>query len=324
MFHLIGNNADLILDRLKSWRLNDGNGTEGDNVTLVVSSDDVDGLPPKGERYSVRLGDVVRDSFQISKRSVSLYPREITLVLTVAPFSIKDESGYRERKSCSWDKTTVGQVVFDCLTPHGFDVFVHPRLQKIEIEHIDRSDESTPAFMNRLAKSYDAIAKPVEGRFIFVPIGEQRSASGKRIESVTLSLPMVNHPGNSDFVNVSAELDGRQDFNGVKAFYSSTADGSRQQVKVGSKPFKSLGKDKNTKKEAEQACAAELRKMQRQGRKISIEAPPNPTIFAEGLVLLDDTFPRAFKGQCSVDQVSFSGQGLQPNRMSIQATLIGE
>ncbi len=38
--------------------------------------------------------------------------------------------------------------------------------------------------MNRLAKSYDAIAKPVEGRFIFVPIGEQRSASGKRIESV--------------------------------------------------------------------------------------------------------------------------------------------
>ncbi|SMY15569.1 hypothetical protein [Photobacterium aquimaris] len=64
--------------------------------------------------------------------------------------------------------------------------------------------------------------------------------------------------------------------------------------------------------------------MQRQGRKISIEAPPNHTIFAEGLMLLDDTFPRAFKGQCSVDQVSFSGQGLQPNRMSIQATLIGE
>ncbi|MGD6735386.1 hypothetical protein ACP5PY_03005 [Photobacterium leiognathi subsp. mandapamensis] len=324
MFHLIGKNADLILARLKSWRLNDGNGTEGDNVTLVVNSDDVDGLPPKGERYTVRLGGVVRDNFQISKRSVSLYPREITLVLTVAPFSIKDESGYRERQSYSWDKTTVGQVVSDCLMSHGFDVFIHPRLKKIEIEHVDRCDESTPAFMNRLAKSYDAIAKPVEGRFIFVPIGEQRSASGKQIECVTLSLPVINHPGNSHFVNVSAELEGRQDFNGVKAFYSSTADGSRHHVKVGSKPFKALGKDKNTRLEAEQSCAAEFRKMQRQGRKVSIEAPPNPTIFAEGLVILDDTFPRVFQGQCSVDQVSFSGQGLQPNRMRIQATLVGE
>ncbi|MGR5050707.1 hypothetical protein ACPV3P_18460 [Photobacterium damselae] len=324
MFHLIGKNAELILERLKSWRLNDGNGTEGDNVTLVISSDDIDGIPPKGERYSVRLGHVVRDEFQISKRSVNLSPREITLVLTVAPFSIMDESGYRERKSSSWDRTTLGQVVFDCVTPHGFDVFVHPRLQKIEIEHLDRSDESTSAFMNRLAKSYDAVAKPVEGKFIFVPIGEQRSASGKDIESVALSLPLINHSGNSDFINVSAELDGRQEFSGVRAFYGSTDTGKRLEVRVGSKPFKTLGKDKNSKQEAEQACAAELRKMQRQGRKISIEAPPVPTAFAEGIIVLDDSFPRAFKGRCSIDQVSFSGQGLQISRMNIQATLMGE
>ena len=324
MLKLIGKNSDLILSRLKSWRLNDGNGTEGDNLTLQINSDDVDGLPPKGEAYSVYLGEIKRDEFQISKRSVSLHPREITLVLTVAPFSIQDVSGYRERKSSSWDNATLAQIVGDCVTPHGFSVFVHPRLQKIVISHQDRTDESTPAFLSRLAKAHDAIAKPVERRFIFVPIGEHKSASGKDIETITLSLPRDNQPDSPKFVNVSADLDGRQDFNGTRAFFLSTADGSRQEVKTGARPFKLLGKDKNSKAEAEQACAAELRRIQRQGRKIRIELPANSAAFAEGIVMMDDSFPQAFKGKCSIDQVSFSGQGLQPKRMTIQATLTGE
>ena len=324
MINLIGKNADLMMSRLKSWRLKDGNGTEGDSLTLVINSDDIDGIPPKGERYSVMLGDVSRDEFQISKRSISLHPREITLVLTVAPFAITDETGYRERKSVSWDNTTLGQLVSDCVTPHGFSVFVHSRLQKIVIEHLDRCEESTPAFLNRLAKQYDAVAKPSEGRFVFVPIGEQRSASGKDIQSITLSLYQENEPRLPEFINVSADLDGRNDFSGVRAYYLSTADGSRKEVRLGSSPFKRIGKDKNSKAEAEQACSTELRKLQRQGRKITIDAPVNPTAFAEGIVIMDESFPRAFQGKCSIDQVSFSGQGLQPTRMVIQATLTGE
>ena len=92
MFKLIGKNSELLLARLKSWRLSDGNGIEGDSLSLTINSDDIDGIPPKGEQYSVYLGDVLRDEFQISKRSISLHPREVVLVLSVAPFSIKDET----------------------------------------------------------------------------------------------------------------------------------------------------------------------------------------------------------------------------------------
>ncbi|HFQ4959188.1 TPA: hypothetical protein ACGUPM_002641 [Vibrio vulnificus] len=324
MFKLIGTHSEMMMERLKSWRLSDGNGVEGDSLTLHINSDDIDGIPPKGEIYTVYLGDVLRDEFQISKRTVNLHPREVVLVLSVAPFSIKDESGYRERRSASWDDTTLGQIVADSVTPHGFEVFVHPRLQKIQIAHIDRTDESTPSFLHRLAKLFDAVAKPVDGRFIFAPKGEARSASGKAIESVTLSQPGGNNPQLPNFINVTIDLDGRSEHNGVRAFYLSTGDGSRQEIKLGSPPFKTIGKDRNSRQEAEQACAAEQRKMQREGRALTIEGPPDPRVFAEGLIILDQTFPTAFQGTSSVDTVSFSGQGLQPRRMTIKATLTGE
>lgn len=191
MFKLVGKNSELLLARLKSWRLSDGNGIEGDSLSLTINSDDIDGIPPKGEKYSVYLGEVLRDEFQISKRSISLHPREVTLVLSVASFSIKDETGYRERKSMSWDNTTLAQVVADNVTPHGFQAFVHPRLQKIEIAHVDRTDESTPSFLYRLAKQYDAVAKPIDGRFIFAPKGKPEAPVAKALKPSRYRSPVV-------------------------------------------------------------------------------------------------------------------------------------
>ncbi|MFH0267242.1 hypothetical protein [Vibrio rumoiensis] len=320
---LVGKNSDLMMARLKSFNLEDSEGVKGDSLTLVISSDDVSGLPPKGERYQVYLGNVERGQFAISQRKFSVYPKEITLVLTVAPFSALDKS-FRERKSSSWEQCSIDQVVKEA-TPSGFDVFVHPALQNIVIEHVDRTEESTSAFLNRLAKDYDAVAKPVgEQQYVFLPKGQAKAPNGEEIETITLSLPKDNNPNSGSFVNVSGSLDGRNEFSGVKAFYVSTDDGSRQEVTKGIAPFKQLSKDKNSKQEAIQACAAELRKIEREGRKISIEAPINPSAFAEGVVILDASFDEMVRGSYSIDRVSFSGSGLQATRMSLTATLVME
>lgn len=313
-----------MMSRLKTWRLKDGNGTEGDSLTLVLNSTDIEGLPPKGERYTVWLDDVKRDVFQISRRSATLNPRDVTLVLTVAPFTITDSTGFRERKSASWDNVPLGQIVKDCVTPHGFSVYTHPRLAKIMIEHCDRTEQSTPAFLNVLAKQFDAVAKPVNDKYVFVPTGEASSVSGKPIETLTLSQPALNQRGLPNFINVSTNLDGRTDFNGVKAFYHTTQDGERKEVQQGTEPFMMLGKDKNSEQEGKQAAAAALRRIKRQGRQFEIEAPPVASVFAEGIVILDASFPSAFQGKCSIDQVTFSGQGLQPTKMNITATLTGD
>lgn len=324
MLKLIGKNANLIHERLNRWSLEDSSGIDGDSLTLTINSDEIDGLPPKGEKFTVYMGGVERGNFQISSRAFSLHPRSVTLVMTIAPFSVKDSTAYRARTSASWDGATIGKIVSDCVSPHGFEPVVHPKLKNIVIAHIDRTDEGVQAFLRRMAKQYDAVAKPVDSKFIFAPKGLAKSASGQAIETVTLSLPDGNSPNNANFVNIRGDLDGRFEFNGVKAFYLLTQTGTRKEVQLGSAPFKALRQDKNNQLEAEQACAAELRKIQREGRKLTIQAPVNPTVFAEGLIHLDDSFPDIVKGMCSIDKVSFSGQGQQPSSMSISATLVIE
>ncbi|MBD1572874.1 hypothetical protein HC725_06215 [Vibrio sp. S17_S38] len=319
---LQGKNSDLMMARLKSFNLEDSEGVKGDSLTITLSSDDVGGLPPKGEFYLVYLGNVERGRFSISQRKFSVYPKEITIVMTAAPLSVKDKE-FRARKSSSWDQCSLNQIVQEA-TPTGFEIFVHPALQNIQIEHTDRTEESTSAFLNRLAKDYDAVAKPVGDKFVFVPKGQAKSASGAEIETITLSLPKDNSPSNASFVNVSGSLDGSNEFNGVKAFYSTTVNGQRLEVEKGSEPFKRLAKDKNTKQDAIQACAAELRKINREGRKISVEAPIDPNAFAEGVLILDASFDAVIRGNYSIDRASFSGSGLQASRMSLTATLVME
>lgn len=324
MLEIKGKNASLILERLKDWRLEDATGIEGDSLTLKINSQDITGLPAKGEQYQIQVNGVKRGTFSISKRSFSVVPCEITLVLTVAAFSVKDESGWRERRSASWDNATISKIVSDCVTPHGYTSFVHPELQKIVIQHIDQTDQSAQAFLVRLARHYDAVAKPVEGQFVFVPIGKEKSASGKDIDAITLSMPAVNRPGDDRYVNVTGDLDGRNEFKGVKAFYLETSKGQRVTVSKGSAPFKRLVKDKGNEIDAIQACASELRKINREGRKISLEAPLLASAFAEGLLILDNSFDALIRGKYSIDNVSMGASGRQVPRMNITATLTGD
>ncbi len=317
-----GKNSEMMMELLKNWQLTDGNGIENDSLSMTLFSENVDGIPPKGEKYQVFLGDTYRDEFQISKRSISLRPREVRLVLCVAPFNVLDSTGYRERKSSSWPPNTpISQIVSDCVTSHGFTVFVHPELQNIQTEGMHRTEESTSAFIYRLAKQYDAVAKIVDGKYVIAPKGKAKSPTGKEIETITLSL---NDKQASDLTNIEIDLDGRDDFLGVKGYYLSTDSGERVAVVVGSSPCKVIRNEFTTHAEVEQACSTELRRIQREGQRVSISSLPNEKAFAEGLVVIDNTFPSAFRGTSSIDSVCFSGRGRQATNMTIQATLTGE
>ncbi len=317
-----GKDSDMMMNLLKNWQLTDGNGIENDSLSMTLFSENTDGIPPKGEKYQVFLGDTYRDEFQISKRSISLRPREVRLVLCVAPFNILDSTGYRERKSSSWPPNTpISQIVSDCVTPHGFTVFVHPELQNIQTEGMHRTEESTSAFIYRLAKQYDAVAKIVDGTYVIAPKGMAKSATGKEIETITLSLP---DDESGDLTNIEIDLDGRDDFLGVKGYYLSTDSGERVAVVVGSSPCKVIRNEFSSQIEVEQACLTELRRIQREGQRVTISSLPDEKAFAEGLVVIDNTFPSAFRGTSSIDSVCFSGRGRQATNMTIQATLTGE
>ncbi|WP_254313912.1 hypothetical protein [Vibrio coralliilyticus] len=160
MLRLVGKHSEMVMACLKTWSLTDGNGTEGDSLTLSLFSEGITGIPPKGEKYEVYLGEVFRDDFQISNRKAKLSPKEVSLVLSVTPFNRSDNKGFRAKKSNSWNDAPLAKIMQDVLLPHGYSVFVHPKLQNIKID-ISQTDEGASSLLNRVAKKFDAVAKPV-------------------------------------------------------------------------------------------------------------------------------------------------------------------
>lgn len=47
---------------------------------------------------------------------------------------------------------------------------VSPRLEGIIVDHIDQTEESDLAFLNRVAQTVDSYVKPADGKLIVAPI----------------------------------------------------------------------------------------------------------------------------------------------------------
>jgi hypothetical protein len=62
--------------------------------------------------------------------------------------------------------------------------------------------------------------------------------------------------------------------------------------------------------------------MEREALKVDIECPGNPGLSAEGIVLLDPTWPDFMRGRWSIDKVTASGDREKSYRCLIHATCL--
>ncbi len=62
-----------------------------------------------------------------------------------------------------------------------------PHLASIALPHTDQSHESDMNLLSRLAKRYDAVAKPAGGTLVFTRRGIAKSASGQDLARITLT-----------------------------------------------------------------------------------------------------------------------------------------
>jgi uncharacterized protein len=61
-------------------------------------------------------------------------------------------------------------------------------------------------------------------------------------------------------------------------------------------------------------------KTQREAAKLRIDCPGNPAFGAEGLVVLDDSWPSHMRGTWSVDKLTESGSRQQSYRSTLEAS----
>lgn len=324
---IYGANATLLNERLIDWQHIDAAGIESDQLKLTVDLEGLDGLPSLGGRIGLRVGYqesgmIDKGQFVIARRTPFLFPMRVVLVATAAPFEELDATGFRSRRSASYGPITLGALFRQLTTRHGLSPRVAPDLDGIQIDHIDQSNETDMGFLTRLATRFGGVTKPVNGLYVLARSGQTKSISGKPLPDVRLSVTRDNHPGDPAFTAAKVDEESRSKFQGCKSIWWDRAAAKERVVQVGTAPFRKLGQRHGSEREALAAAISEMRRQEREARNIQIECPGNPLLSAEGLVLLDESWPGFMQGRWSIKKVTSSGSRLNGYRCSISANCL--
>lgn len=180
-----------IKECFKSLTLTDEAGMSSDSLSIVLADNGIQ-LPASGAELKLWLGyqGAVRymGLFVVDEIALSGPPDTMTIKALAAPF--KKSSTYaalQDQKTRSWESCTVDTLVRTLAKEHGLTPAVSASLADITLDHIDQTNESDMNLLTRLARNMDAIAKAGGGRLIFVPQGENTTASGKNLATVALT-----------------------------------------------------------------------------------------------------------------------------------------
>nr|VFK59903.1 MAG: hypothetical protein BECKTC1821F_GA0114240_103826 [Candidatus Kentron sp. TC] len=308
-----------ITNAIRDWLIflsvTDEAGWQSDTVEIRL--DDRDGvikLPRKGAKLNVRLGyredGLVRMGLFVADELALSGPPD-TLVIRGRAADM--EAGLKEHKTRPWDNVTMGGMVEAIATEHGLTPAVGDFLAPIDIPHLDQTEESDLHLLTRLARQYDAVAKPANGYLLFVPKGEAKTATGKLIPTVAI------HRNQTSEHRVTLADRGR--YRSVVAHWHDTGTGERVAVRVGDgRPAFTLRHAYPNAVAAGDAARAKLDALGRGLGEISLTLKHgSPSLFAEAKLVLSD-FRRGVDGEWVATRVSHNlGDGGYETRVEAEA-----
>jgi uncharacterized protein len=188
IFRIFADGADVtanMADRLLSLTVKDE--AEDKSDTLEIRLDDRPtgagahvNLPAPGTVLRVLVGYAGRSltelgTFEVDEVRYSAPPA----TLEVKAKAAKMPSAFRSPETKSYHDKTLGEIVEEVAGRFGFQVRVSNELAQIKVPHVDQTAESPMAFLTRLAREHNALARPVNGLLAVIPRGGGVSASGQ-------------------------------------------------------------------------------------------------------------------------------------------------
>lgn len=216
-----------VAPRLMSLSITECRSDQADQLDLVL--DDADGrleLPRRGVSVRVYLGWngprglVDKGTFEVDEVEFSGPPDTITLRARSADMG----NALRTRATRSFHQTTIRAIVQTVAEAHALAPVVG-QFGETKIAHIDQTDESDLAFLNRIGKRYDAVATIKEGRLLFLPVGKGDTASGKEMPTIELT--------RRDGDRIRYHVADRDSYTGVRASWQDKGKATRRHVLAG-------------------------------------------------------------------------------------------
>ena len=302
-----GDVTEQIRDRLLRLRVRDEVGYLSDEVEFRL--DDRGGateLPRRGVALDVELGyeasgRVAMGRYVVDEVELSGPPA----TLTVRAKAIDMRTGAKQRKTRSWDRVTIGDLVATIARDYDLEPRVSSELAGIVLPHVDQVDESDMHLLTRLGEKYDAAPRSAGGHLAFARRGFGRSATQGAVTAVRVTREQAG-----DYRVTIAD---RSRYSSVRAYWYDRSAGRRREVTAGSgEPVYALRDDQLDAQTARYAAHARLDALNRGGVTLSLSLRPGaPTVSAETPLTLSG-FRNGVNGRWIATRVvhELSGGGL--------------
>lgn len=305
-YRVLANGTDItakIRDRLVSLSVHDAAGIESDTVTIELDNrDNVIALPPRGAMLRVWIGYVgelvFKGAFEVDELEEPLDDEALVIHGKAAKMS----TAFKAPRDRTYDDITLGALVEQIASAHGYEPAVADALASIVFEHIDQRGESDMNLLTRLARDHGAVAKPVADKLVVVAKAASESVSGAELPTIT-----IDDPENS---GGRVTLTGESEYQSVVAHWFEEDAQQRQAVNAGEgDPVYTMRQSYTDAQTAQAAADAKLGELQRGTATLSLTRPLAASIMPESTLLLANHKPSANRRWLveSVDHVISSG-----------------
>lgn len=304
-----------IRERLLLLSVTDGAGERSDAAEIRL--DDRDRVlepPPRGREMEISLGyaggeEVVTGRYTVDEVELAGPPS----TLVVRGRGVDMRASLKAQKTRSWDDVTLAALVSEIAAEHGLEPSVGRSLRGLSIPHLDQSDESDMHLLTRLARGYDAVAKPAGGKLLFLGFAEAESATGR-------PMPLIRvRPDDASRWRVT--LADREAYRSVHAHWRARGTAVRKTEAVGGgEPAYTLRRLYPSAAEAREAARAKHASLQRGTARLAVTLSPGDPVAAAETELLLTGFGAGIDGRWSCQSVRHDlGRG--GYRTSIEGTL---
>lgn len=254
-------------------------------------------LPVRGAELNVYMGyddEYVKMGLFIVDEIELSGPPDKMIIRSRAAVQTESKSGKTSmlsQKNRTWPKdTTIESLVSKIAKEHELEYIVSESLQNIKLPQNSQSTESDITFLMRLAKRFDAICKPADGKLLFVKRGEILLAQ------LTYTRYQVS---NWSMIRSSREANGT-----VIATWYEKKNAKKNEVKLGDgEPVRRLRHNYSDEKSAQAAAQSALDEAKRNEDKLSINLVGDPNLSAESRLLLSQ-FRDGIDGEWVIDSVT--------------------
>ncbi|MBQ6110518.1 MAG: hypothetical protein IJL05_04005 [Alphaproteobacteria bacterium] len=192
-YRIIANKSDItktINGRLLSLEITDEIGIVSDSLTMQL--DDRDGMlavPPRGAELVVFMGyDELYEMGRFIVDEIELKSPPQTMIITArASNSMLDNiAAFKAPQTYSWDKKPLGEIIETIAGKYGLSAAVAESYKELMVTHLDQTEESDCAFIQRLASDYNASVKIAGGKLMFISPLSGQFPDGRSMPTISI------------------------------------------------------------------------------------------------------------------------------------------